>query len=199
MSENTRPRVRALCCECGNLRTVSSNWSFRRDDNKTCDDDDRRHPGRFWRMTGTLKCATCKRSTRHAILRDDDIPEHRDGAERHAQPRVRYVVRSDRAEAPAHGYRIVERRTLQPGDLLHGRPVEEVVRWLGVVNASGDQIASAFGYEAGWHVETSCAVSKAVGMDNVFSLAHGLWVHFEDQAVNWLEMFGRLCANGSGS
>jgi hypothetical protein len=41
--------------------------------------------------------------------------------------------------------------------------------------------------------------SKAVGMDNVFSLAHGVWVHFEDQALNWLELFGRLCANGSGS
>jgi hypothetical protein len=85
------------------------------------------------------------------------------------------------------------------GDLLHGRPVDEVVRWLRLTTASGDQIASAFGYESGWHVETSCAVSKAVGMDNGFSLAHGVWVHFEDQALNWLELSGRLCANGSGS
>jgi hypothetical protein len=70
MSENTPPTVRALCCECGNLRTVSANCSFRRDDNKTCDNDDRRHPGRFWRMTGTLKCSACKAATRHALLRD---------------------------------------------------------------------------------------------------------------------------------
>ena len=71
---------RALCCGCGTQRTVSADYSFRRDDNKSCDDDDHWHPGHFWRMTGTLKCSARKAMTRHALLRDEDIPEHRDRA-----------------------------------------------------------------------------------------------------------------------
>jgi len=71
---------RALCCGYGTQRTVSADYSFRRDDNKSCDDDDHWHPGHFWRMTGTLKCSARKAMTRHALLRDEDIPEHRDRA-----------------------------------------------------------------------------------------------------------------------
>jgi hypothetical protein len=72
-------RNRALCCECGNLRTVSSNfWFPHADPNKTFDDG---YDSRGWRMTGTLKCAVCKQKTRHARLRDDVDPEHRDRAE----------------------------------------------------------------------------------------------------------------------
>ena len=86
---------RALCCACGTQRTVSADYSFRRDDNKSRDDGDHWHPGHFWRMTGTLKCSACKAMTRHALLRDDDIPEHRDGAaNRHDQ---RAADRADRA------------------------------------------------------------------------------------------------------
>lgn len=77
--------VRALCCECGNLRTVSA--SYRRyDDNLSCDDN--LHP-LGWRCTMTLKCSICRGPTRHAILRDDeDRPEFRDIAEtrQHLQP-----------------------------------------------------------------------------------------------------------------
>ncbi|MGA8332960.1 MAG: DUF6315 family protein [Mycobacterium sp.] len=76
-------RVRALCCECGNLRTVSAHHRSRKDDNRSgeCDDDPR-----GWRVTGTLKCSVCGGKTRHALLRDDD-PEFRDIAElgRHEQ------------------------------------------------------------------------------------------------------------------
>jgi hypothetical protein len=32
--------VRALCCECGNLRTVSANYSPPRDENRTTDASD---------------------------------------------------------------------------------------------------------------------------------------------------------------
>jgi hypothetical protein len=67
--------VRALCCECGNLRTVSSLFRSR-DHVYDCDD---KHPER-WRMTDTLKCSVCGSPTRHAVLRDDH-PDHRDDAE----------------------------------------------------------------------------------------------------------------------
>ena len=74
----TTPEVRALCCECGNLRTVSANYRPPRDENRTTDASGEPHG---WRMTGTVKCRVCKTRTRHAILRDDDSPENRDFAE----------------------------------------------------------------------------------------------------------------------
>jgi hypothetical protein len=71
-------RIRALCCECGNLRTVGANYSPRRSDgNRSCDDA---ADARGWRMTFTLKCAQCKTPTVHALLRDNR-PECRDYAE----------------------------------------------------------------------------------------------------------------------
>jgi hypothetical protein len=71
-------RTRALCCECGNLRTASAGYR-RNDDNLTFDDN--RHP-QGWRCTVTLKCSICRGPTRHAVLRDDeDRPEFRDIAE----------------------------------------------------------------------------------------------------------------------
>lgn len=71
--------VRALCCECGNLRTAAR---LRRDGNTSFDDG--RDP-RGWRMTRTLKCSVCKRATIHALLRDDR-PDLRDMAEERQQP-----------------------------------------------------------------------------------------------------------------
>jgi len=68
--------VRALCCECGNLRTVSNKY-------RRCDGNYSSDAGvdpRGWHMTGTLKCSACKSATTHAILRDD-CPENRDFAE----------------------------------------------------------------------------------------------------------------------
>jgi hypothetical protein len=73
-------RERALCCECGNLRTVSVNYSLPHDVNRSYERDP--FDKRGWRVTGTLKCCVCKTKTRHALLRDNDKPEHRDIAER---------------------------------------------------------------------------------------------------------------------
>jgi hypothetical protein len=74
-------RVRALCCYCGNLRTISANYHYRLDENRSNDaGPDRERHG--WRMTGTLKCSVCKRPARHAVLRDEDGPHMRDNAER---------------------------------------------------------------------------------------------------------------------
>jgi hypothetical protein len=72
-------RIRALCCECGNLRYVSASYR-RQDDNRSADDN--LHP-QGWRCTTTLKCSACKTAMRHAVLRDDDSdrPEFRDIAE----------------------------------------------------------------------------------------------------------------------
>ncbi|MDT5328095.1 MAG: hypothetical protein QOF25_5247 [Mycobacterium sp.] len=71
--------IRALCCECGNLRTVSADYR-RRADNLSFDDN--LHP-LGWRCTRTLKCSICRAPIRHAVLRDDDSdrPEFRDIAE----------------------------------------------------------------------------------------------------------------------
>ncbi|WP_137149459.1 hypothetical protein [Mycolicibacterium sp. CR10] len=78
MPNTTPPKVRALCCDCGHLRTVSRRYSAPNDDNRTRDDN--QHP-RGWRCTMTLKCSNCRRPSRHAILRDDDRPDFRDIAE----------------------------------------------------------------------------------------------------------------------
>lgn len=80
-------RVRALCCECGNLRTVSANHRSRKDDNRSgeCDDDPR-----GWRVTGTLKCSECGGATRHALLRDA-CGEYRDVAELGKRERQRAI------------------------------------------------------------------------------------------------------------
>lgn len=47
-------RVRALCCHCGNLRTVSAHHHHRLDENLTQDAGPNQPNG--WRMTCTLKC-----------------------------------------------------------------------------------------------------------------------------------------------
>lgn len=57
----------ALCCECGQLRTVSSKYYFgHRDENRSWGGFD--HP-QGWRVTGTLKCTQCGQRTRHALIR----------------------------------------------------------------------------------------------------------------------------------
>jgi hypothetical protein len=59
---------RALCCQCGQLRTVSARF-VRRDANLTYEVPAEKGG---WRMTITLKCGHCGRLTRHAKLRDGD-------------------------------------------------------------------------------------------------------------------------------
>jgi hypothetical protein len=77
MPEITRTTTRALCCECGNLRTVAAGYNPPLDDNRTCEERFGDHRG--WRFTCTLKCSVCMTKTRHAILRDGS--EYRDYAE----------------------------------------------------------------------------------------------------------------------
>jgi hypothetical protein len=92
MSEITR--VRALCCECGNLRTVSANHRSRNDDNRSgeCVDDPR-----GWRCTGTLRCSECGSKTRHALLRDA-CGQFRDFAELGKLERQRAILKRAAAE-----------------------------------------------------------------------------------------------------
>jgi hypothetical protein len=76
----TAQRNRALCCECGHLRTFSPRYSFHRDDSNYARDGGKEE--QFgWRMTGTLRCSVCKAPTRHALLRDNCDPLFRDVAE----------------------------------------------------------------------------------------------------------------------
>ncbi len=60
-----KPPINALCCNCGNLRTVSANYYFG-------PNDENRGGALFtdprgWRNTGTLKCSQCRTRTRHAL------------------------------------------------------------------------------------------------------------------------------------
>jgi hypothetical protein len=68
--DRRRETEQALCCECGSLRTCKQprNYVAERADLQT-----------WHRMTGDLKCDTCGRITRHALLRRSD--EYRDSAE----------------------------------------------------------------------------------------------------------------------
>lgn len=64
------PRQHALCCKCGQLRTVSKNYSLG-------PTDENRGGGLFsdprgWFHTGTLKCSHCDTRTRHALLEDEE-------------------------------------------------------------------------------------------------------------------------------
>jgi hypothetical protein len=68
MPKTTPPTMRALCCECGQLRTVANMGEIEWDDNLTDDGGD----PRGWRMTATLECGVCGRWTRHAFLLPDD-------------------------------------------------------------------------------------------------------------------------------
>ena len=73
--------VNALCCECGQLRTVSADYSRYRDPNHA-DSDQGKTGG--WRLTQTLKCSACGDRTRHALLRRHDAP-YRDADEQRQQ------------------------------------------------------------------------------------------------------------------
>lgn len=59
-------RRKALCCQCGHPRTVGANFYHR--------DGDPNYAGgsftdkRGWRQTVSLKCESCGKSTRHALL-----------------------------------------------------------------------------------------------------------------------------------
>lgn len=73
-----RPTVRALCCECGRMRSVDPLTRGKRVGEAGWNED----PANG-RCLVTRKCGTCKRQTAHAWLRDDLEPDRRDLAERH--------------------------------------------------------------------------------------------------------------------
>lgn len=77
-------RKRALCCECGQVRTLALGYlgtsSEGYHDTAHRDDCRRRRPGRirrngesgFERLMADVKCDHCGETTRHAVLRDHD-------------------------------------------------------------------------------------------------------------------------------
>lgn len=79
--------LQALCCECGNLRTVSGNYSFRVSDPNRSDGGEAFGDQRGWRATGTLLCTNCGKPTRHAVLRGED-----DRFRDYAEKMQRYVL-----------------------------------------------------------------------------------------------------------
>lgn len=95
--------LQALCCECGNMRTVSSNFSFSRADANHSSDAQLDDP-RGWRCTGTLNCDRCGQPTRHALLRE------RNGHEDYLEDLQRFILGSDEFQ---EGYR-PDRDRLRP-------------------------------------------------------------------------------------
>jgi len=75
--------AQALCCECGNLRTVSADYHFGTND-ENCGEGLFMNP-RGWFETGTLKCAHCGARTRHALL-------NKEGKRDYAEDYLRYVL-----------------------------------------------------------------------------------------------------------
>lgn len=67
-TETTPKRQRALCCVCGQQRTVSANHFAGSKDPNT----EYTNRGKGWRSTKTLKCDACGEQTRHAVLRAED-------------------------------------------------------------------------------------------------------------------------------
>ncbi|QRZ09257.1 hypothetical protein JN086_14215 [Mycolicibacterium austroafricanum] len=63
-------RRKALCCVCGNLRTVSPDYHRSNDPNYGYGDQAR---AEGWRHTQTLKCDACQDRTRHALLRPTHV------------------------------------------------------------------------------------------------------------------------------
>lgn len=80
-AEERRPttQVNALCCTCGNLRTVSSDYRRYQDPEH---DQSEQGEAEGWRKTQGLKCDVCGERTRHALLASDADAQWRDSAER---------------------------------------------------------------------------------------------------------------------
>ncbi|MDX1878214.1 hypothetical protein SBE55_10330 [Mycolicibacterium sp. 141076] len=72
--------VQALCCECGQLRTVSAGYytSYKDPNSSAGGFEDKRG----WRRTCTLKCAQCGKSTRHALVHKHEASDQGDWCER---------------------------------------------------------------------------------------------------------------------
>ena len=168
-------RNRALCCKCGNVRTVAA--LYRRGSDQNHSNDDGQHPG-GWRMTRTLRCAICKASTCHAILRDDVAAEHRDGAE------LREPLPD--ASADPDRWRIRDHQGSSGG---HPRSS----RSFSVVHASGSVIATAAQYPDHWQIDIEGYAIRAAGFG---VLSHELFTGFrvrrEEEAYDWLRCSVRL-------
>lgn len=184
----TPGRNRALCCVCGTLRTVSARYSPRLDENHTFDDGDRDQPGRFWRMTCTLKCATCGHSARHALLRDDVAPAYRDGAEARQQRPERLVVQS------APGYRVT--REKRPAEAVRaGRHPGSEYTLTAVNTTSGRCFATAFQFPDFWLIDVEFDTIKLAGLSPLaVEINRGFRVRTEQEAREWMQLFGTLAA-----
>jgi len=184
MSENTRPRVPALCCECGNLRTVAASYRWRYDDPESSCDDGR--DSRGWRLTRTMRCSACKAMTRHAILRDDDAgdeAELREYEHRAAEQRV-----AENADTPS--FRIVDRR--RSAEAIRAGRHPGTSRYLLAIDASGNAIATAFEYPNYWQIDAERHLTEMAGLGPINQLVHGFRVASEVEVYDWLQLFGAL-------
>lgn len=71
----TVTRVKALCCTCGEQRTVSDVYRRSNDPNYHHGPDG---TAAGWRLTQSLQCVNCGERTRHAVLQPEDRPNNYD-------------------------------------------------------------------------------------------------------------------------
>jgi hypothetical protein len=189
MPKTTPPTMRALCCECGQLRTVANMGEIEWDDNLTDDGGD----PRGWRMTATLECGVCGRWTRHAFLLPDD--DAQDDAElREYEHRAVEQRVAENADTPS--FRIVDCR--RSAEAVRAGRHPGTSRYLAAIDASGNQIATAFEYPDCWQIDAETHLIKMAGLgllDN--QVMHGFLVRSEAEAYDWLRLLGALRpANG---
>lgn len=102
-SEPEAGTLRALCCECGQVRKVSDRYYGRaREADRFYGEGGYLHPGEaptettYYRCVMPLKCAHCGRETRHAYLRD--FQAYRDQSEERQQAEHRKRAEAERLE-----------------------------------------------------------------------------------------------------
>ena len=184
----TARRERALCCECGNLRTVAANFNPLLDANRTCDDGDDQ---RGWRMTCTLKCPVCKTKTRHALLRAADKKQHRDFAELRESERRAVILQPGAENTNTPSYRIIEHRGAT------GRHPRSSRSLTAIDATSGVSMISASEYPEYWKIDVEHHTIKMAGMDFLSRVLDGFCVRSEDAAYDWLRLFGALAGKAS--
>jgi hypothetical protein len=73
------PQVSALCCVCGNRRTVSDDYSRRQDPNHSSSELGK---AEGWRSTQSLTCDHCGERTRHAVMNRPGATDYDEIAQR---------------------------------------------------------------------------------------------------------------------
>ena len=151
-SKRGYPQVRALCCECGNVRTTSTYAAYGEPAPATAD----RLAALGYeptRCTVSRKCAVCRKQTTHAYLRDDLSPEDRQRRERSLSDALSPVV----TEMVEMLEECEVRVWWKPEEDWHPRQVALIRQWLD---------------DNTWHVE----LNEAANVVHLAGALEGAWL-----------------------